>query len=154
MPTFQNTVTIARPADEVFAFLADLGNIPQWNYAIERTVPTSPGPPGVGATYRQTRTIPHCSEETLQITAFEPPSRLTVNGQLGPFQATTSYLLQPVTGGTQLTNDIELDPISALLRPARPLVVPRIRRAVAGNLSALKQLLETGRPAAGHSQRR
>jgi hypothetical protein len=58
MQTFQNTVTIALPADEVFAFLADLSNIPQWNYAIACTVQTSPGPAGVGAAYRQIRTIP------------------------------------------------------------------------------------------------
>ena len=118
MPTFQNTITIACPADEVFAFLADLRNIPKWNYAIERTVQTSPGPARAGASYRQTRTIPRRSEENLQITAFEPPSRLTVNGQLGSFRATTSYLLQPAAGGTRLTNDVELEPISALLRPA------------------------------------
>jgi len=148
MQTFQNTVTIARPADEVFAFLADLRNIPAWNYAIERTMQTSPGPAAVGATYRQTRTIPRHSEETLQITVFEPPSRLTIHGQLGPFQATTSYLLTPATGGTRLTNDVELQPTSALLRPVGPLVVPRIKEAVAGNLSTLKQLLETGRRAA------
>jgi Polyketide cyclase / dehydrase and lipid transport len=90
MDTFQNTVTIARPADEVFAFLADLRNIMEWNYAIARTVQTSPGPAGVGASYRQTRTIPCRSEESLQITVFEPPSRLTVQGQIGPFQAATS----------------------------------------------------------------
>ena len=148
MPTFQNTVTIARPADEVFAFLADLRNIPKWNYAIERTAKTSPGLARVGATYRQTRTIPRRSEENLQITAFEPPSRLTIDGQLGPFQAITSYQLQPVASGTQLTNHVELEPISALLRPVGPLVVPRIEKAVAGNLSTLKQLLETSRSAA------
>ena len=99
MDRFQNTVTIARTTDEVFAFLADLRNIPKWNYAIARTVQTSPGPAGVGATYRQTRTIPRPSEESLQITVFEPPSRLAVQGQIGPFQATTSYLLEPATGG-------------------------------------------------------
>jgi uncharacterized protein YndB with AHSA1/START domain len=148
MQTFQNTVTIARPAEEVFAFLADLRNIPKWNYAIERTVPTSPGPAGAGATYRQTRTIPRRSQENLQITAFEPPSRLTIDGQLGPFQATASYLLQPAAGGTRLTNDVELEPISALLRPVGALVVPRIKEAVAANLSTLKQLLESGCPAA------
>ncbi len=43
MATFQNTVTIARPTNEVFAFLADFGNIPAWNHAIARTVQTSPG---------------------------------------------------------------------------------------------------------------
>jgi hypothetical protein len=53
MATFQNTLTIARPTNEVFAFLADFGNIPAWNYAIARTVQTPPGQPGVGATYRQ-----------------------------------------------------------------------------------------------------
>lgn len=144
MQTFQNTVTIARPANEVFAFLADLRNIPKWNYAIERTVPTSPGPVGVGATYRQTRIIPRRREERLQIAAFEPPVHLTVDAQLGPFRAITSYLLQPAAGGTQLTNDVELEPISALLRPVGLLVVPRIKEAVAGNLGTLKQLLETG----------
>jgi uncharacterized membrane protein len=34
---FGNTVTIQRPCTEVFAFLADLENLPRWNYAISRT---------------------------------------------------------------------------------------------------------------------
>ena len=142
MPTFQNTVTIARPTDEVFAFLADLRNIPKWNYAIERTVPASPGPPGVGATYRQTRTLPRRSEERLEITVFEPPSRIVIKGQLGPFYATTSYLLKPVVGGTQLANDVELEAVSALLRPVGPLAAASIKAAVARNLSALRELLQ------------
>jgi len=80
MATFQNTVTIARPAKEVFAFLADFGNIPAWNYAIARTIQTSPGQAGVGATYRQTRTIPRNSDEDFEVTDFAPPSRLAVPG--------------------------------------------------------------------------
>ena len=142
MQTFQNTITIARPAEEVFALLADLRNRPRWNYAIARTVPTSPRPAGVGATYRQTRTIPRRSEESLEITVFEPPSRIAIKGQLGPFHATTSYLLKPAAGGTQLANDVELEPVSALLRPVGPLAAARIRVAVARNLSTLKEMLE------------
>jgi uncharacterized protein YndB with AHSA1/START domain len=34
MATFQNTVTIRRSVQDVFAFLADFENIPKWNYAI------------------------------------------------------------------------------------------------------------------------
>jgi hypothetical protein len=108
MTAFHNTVTIARTADEVFAFLADFGNIPVWNYAIARTVQTSPGQAGVGATYRQTRAVPRRSEEGFHVTIFAPPSRLAVKGQIGPFNATSSYLLQPAAGGTRLTNDVEL----------------------------------------------
>src|SRR5260370_9618132 len=125
MTAFQNTVTIARPADEFFAFLADFGNIPAWNYAIARTVQTSPGQAGVGATYRQTRTVPRRSEEGFQVTDFAPPRRLAVKGQIGPFNATSSYLLEPAAGGTRLTNDVELKPSSVLLRPFGPLAIPR-----------------------------
>jgi hypothetical protein len=47
----------------VFAFLANFENIPTWNYAISETKKTSPGPVGVGTTYRQLRSIPSRSEE-------------------------------------------------------------------------------------------
>ena len=148
MDEFQNTVTIARPAEEVFAFLADFANVPQWNYAIEQTWQTSPGPAGVGATYRQARTIPRRSEEGFEVTDFAPPSRLAVEGQIGPFNASSSYLLQPTAGGTRLTNDVELEPSSALLRPFGPLAIPTVKAAVARNLGTLKQLLERTRSAA------
>ncbi len=119
MAAFQNTVTIA-PATRtrVFAFLADFGNIPAWNYAIARTVQTSPGPARVGATYRQTRTVPRRSEEGFQVTKFAPPRPSSPSkDKISPFNATSSYLLEPAAGGTRLTNDVELEPSSALLRP-------------------------------------
>ncbi len=146
METFQNTVTITRTAPEVFAFLADFQNIPSWNYAIEQTTRTSPGPVGVGATYRQTRTLPRRSEEDFEVTVFEPPSRLAIQGQFGPFHATTSYLLEPDAGGTRLTNKVELEPSSAMLRLISPLAAPGVKTAVARNLSSLKQLLEEAPP--------
>jgi len=58
MASFENTVTITRPVEEVFTYLADAENLPQWNYAIEQTRKISPGPVGVGTLYRQTRTLP------------------------------------------------------------------------------------------------
>ena len=148
METFQNTVTIRRPANEVFTFLADFQNVPRWNYAIKQTRKTSPGPAGVGATYRQTRTVPRRGEEGFEVTVFEPPSWLAVQGQIGPFYAKTSYLLEPTAGGTRLTNNVELEPSSALLRLIGPLAVPRVKTAVARNLGTLKRLLEGAHPAA------
>ena len=37
MATFENTVTIRRAVEDVFAFLADFENVPSWNYAIVET---------------------------------------------------------------------------------------------------------------------
>jgi uncharacterized membrane protein len=33
---FTNTVSIDRPAEEVFRFVSDLENVPQWKYAVSK----------------------------------------------------------------------------------------------------------------------
>jgi carbon monoxide dehydrogenase subunit G len=144
MATFQNTLTIQRPVDDVFAFLADFENVPTWNYAIVQTKKTSPGPVGVGTTYRQTRSIPTRSEEGFKVTVFEPTTRLEVHGDIGPFTATISYLLAPVGDGTQLINVVDLESASGAGRLLAPLATSRVKTAVAANLDRLKQLLEAG----------
>jgi uncharacterized protein YndB with AHSA1/START domain len=146
MATFENTVTIRRSPKDVFAFLANFENIPTWNYAISETKKTSPGPVGVGTTYRQLRSVPSRSEEGFQVTAFEPSSRLEVHGDIGPFTATISYLLAPTNDGTRLTNVVDLELSSGPLRLAAPLAASRVQTAVAANLDTLKQLLETQEP--------
>jgi uncharacterized protein YndB with AHSA1/START domain len=142
MAMFENTVTIERPAEDVFAFLADFENVPTWNYAIEKTAKTSPGQVGVGTRYRQTRSIPTRREEGFEVTVFQPMSRLAVQGQLGPFRTRASYELKPMAGGTRLTNEVNLEPTSGVLRLVAPLAAPRVKAAVAQNLGKLKQVLE------------
>ena len=144
MATFQNTVTIRRAVEDVFAFLADFENIPTWNYAIVETKKTSPEPVGVGTTYRQIRSIPDRREEGFEVTAFEPTSRLEVHGDIGRFVATISYQLTPTGDGTRLTNAVDLKPSSGVLRLLAPLAAFRVKPAVAANLEKLKEVLETG----------
>ena len=47
-------------------------------------------------------------------------------------------------GGTRLTNEVNLEPTSGVLRLVAPLAVPRVKAAVAQNLGKLKQVLEGG----------
>jgi hypothetical protein len=150
MATFQNTLTIQRSVEDVFAFLADFENLPSWNYAIVETKKTSPGPVGVGTTYRQIRSLPSRSEEGFEVTSFEPTRRLEIQGEIGPFTATISYLLAPKGDGTRLANTVDLQPPSGALRLLAPLAVSRVKTAVAANLDTLKQLLEIG---SGHDVR-
>jgi len=116
MASFENTVIIRRPVEDVFAFLADFENVPAWNSAIVETRKVSPGPVGVGTTYRQTRSVPRRSEEAFEVTVFEPASRLEVQGELGPFRARVRYALEPAGSGTRLTNAVDLGS-SGLLTP-------------------------------------
>jgi len=139
--TFENTVMIARPIQDVFAFLSDLENIPKWNYAIVETRKVSEGPVGLGTIYQQVRSVPSRSEERLEVTAYDPPRHLEIRGQLGPFLSRLSYALDGTGEGTRVTNSVELE----LRGPGRLLgrvAVPRVRDAVAANLRKLKELLE------------
>jgi uncharacterized protein YndB with AHSA1/START domain len=139
--TFQNTVMIRRPIEEVFAFLAEFENIPRWNYAIVETHKVSQGPVGVGTIYQQVRSVPSRSEERFEVTAYNPPHQLEIRGQLGPFPSRLAYALDAVPEGTRVTNSVELE----LRGPGRLLgrvAVPRVRDAVAANLRKLKELLE------------
>ena len=139
--TFENTVMIGRPIEEVFAFLSDFENVPKWNYAIVETRKVSEGPVGVGTIYRQVRSVPSRSEEGFEVIAYDPPRYLAIQGQLGPFPSRLSYALEAVQEGTQVTNSVELK----LRGPGRllgPVAVPRVRDAVDANLRKLKELLD------------
>lgn len=140
---FVNTVEVERPVEEVFAYLADFENVPEWNYAIVETTKLSEGPVGVGTTYRQVRSVPRRSEESFTVTIFEPDRRLVIEGTLGPFDAALEYLLEPTAAGTRLTNEVELRP-RGILRMVGRLAGPRVMEAVGKNLGELKRRLETG----------
>lgn len=138
---FANAVTIERPVHDVFAFVADPVNVPKWNYAIVETRKTSDGPVGVGTTYRQTRSHPTKSEETIRITELVPERRFALRGDLGPFAGTLSYQFEDIGGGTRLTNTAHLE-VRGVMKLASPFATRRVRDAVAANLGDLKQLLE------------
>ncbi len=141
MATFENTVRIRRPIEEVFGFLSQFENVPKWNYAIVETRMVSEGPVGVGTIYRQVRSVPSRSEERFEVTVYNPPRYLEIRGQLGPFPSRLSYALDALPEGTRVTNTVQLE----LRGPGRLLgrvAVPRVRDAVAANLRKLKEVLE------------
>ena len=90
---FANSVTIRRPASEVFAFLVDPANIPKWNYAIDSARQISPGPVGVGTRIQQTRSVPRPATEELLITELVLGRRMVLEGDIGPLSGTRNTRL-------------------------------------------------------------
>ena len=138
---FSNEITIERSPHDVFEFISHLENVPKWNYAIVETRKASEGPVGVGTTYRQVRSLPNRSEETLRVTEFEPNRRFAFEGGLGPFEGTQTYELEEIGGSTRVTNTAELE-ARGIAKLAAPIASSRVRGAVAENLETLKELLE------------
>jgi len=138
---FTNTITIHRPREVVFAYLADLENLPSWNYAIQQTRKVTPGPVEVGSRYHQVRTVPARREESLEVVELEPGRRLSVRGTLNTLPARLDYDLDAEGDTTVLTNTVELS-TSGPLNLVAPVATRRIRSAVADNLDVLRQVLE------------
>ena len=77
------TVEIDRPIAEVWAFIADLENMPQWVNGVTEPAHTSTGPFGEGSTFTSLYTYA-CRTHSVSyaVTAFEPPR---VEATEGPF---------------------------------------------------------------------
>jgi len=102
-----DSVVIARPIEEVWAFMADLENAHTWGLWSEATK-TSDGSVGVGSTFRSTERGGGMKlTAILKITEWEPPKRMTFwsetfpSSRFGPLKpATLSFSLNALEDGT------------------------------------------------------
>ena len=139
MATFENTVMIRRPIEDVFAFLADFENIPSGT-----TLSSRPGrcPRGPSAWGPSTSKSARCRAAAKSASRSPPTTRLAS----WRYEANSGHSLAPLRPGrhprgNRVTNAVELE----LRGPSRLLgrvAVPRVRDAVAANLHKLKELLE------------
>ncbi|HVC81182.1 MAG TPA: SRPBCC family protein [Chloroflexota bacterium] len=141
MLAFENTIHVGRPVAEVFAFLADLENLPKWNYYVLDVRKRSNGPVGVGTTYHQVRKT---DEQELCITELERNHTIVVRTMPPTSLSLTMHFALTEEGGTTCIRD------AWTLDTGRPALLERlgahgIQSAVAENLTKLKELLETGR---------
>jgi uncharacterized membrane protein len=72
---FENTIRVDRPIAEVFTFLADLENIPKWNYYVLDVRKLSDGPIGIGTSYHQVRKT---DEQDFRIIEFDWNQKVAV----------------------------------------------------------------------------
>lgn len=140
MLEFENTIRIARPVEEVFAFLSDFENIPKWNYYVLEVRQLSEGSIGVGTTYHQVR---KSDQQDLRIIEFEPGRTVAVKTlpQSAP-DLKMRFTLYEEGNTTHIRDEWKLN----TGRPSifERLAGGRIKSAVAENLAKLKELLEEG----------
>ena len=143
MPSATNTITINRPPDAVFAFLADGTTGPQRRPGI-LDIEHERGS-GAGARYRQGVTGPGGRRVAAgyEITAFEPGRHLAFLATAGPVRPSGEYRLEAVPEGTRLTFSlgVELSGIKKLLMGG---AVQSTMDAEVKSLGRLKQVLEAG----------
>lgn len=146
MAPITTTTEIARPAEEVFAFVIDPRTMPEWQKGCLRGHMDGPTT-RVGSKCTTLRRIGGREREvTTAITEYEPPHRWADRGIDGPVRAIVGVTVEPLADGSRSRLTIDLDfaghGIGKLLVP---LIVRRqAAREMPKNISRLKERLEAG----------
>ncbi len=146
MFTSSTQVTIDKPIDEVFAFVADARNRPRWDESVQSEELTSPEPIGVGSTVRTTMKSGGGKRRfEWRITEFQAPRHQLIESTEAPFPMTLRYELEPSGEGTSVAFSITGEP-GGVMRLLQPVLSRATQKSLDEAFPRLKRLLETGSP--------
>ncbi len=140
MPRASSEIVIKCPRDEVFAFLANPENDPQWRGGVLDLKRISGS--GIGARYAQGvkgaggRRIP----ADIEITELTPGKAIAFQTLTGPVRPRGRYVLAPADGGTRVRFELDAD-MKGLKRLIAPMVQNTMNHEV-GQLDRLKRVIE------------
>jgi uncharacterized protein YndB with AHSA1/START domain len=134
------TLEIACPAENVFAALTDLEHLPDWQSSAVSS--KADGPLAVGTRVREQRTlIGHVLDNELEVTAYDPPRRFTLEGRGGPVPLSIDHELVEDDGKTVLHVHARAEP-GALFKLAEPMIARTAEQELRADFERLKASLE------------
>ena len=142
MPRASSEIVINRPREDVFAFLADPENDPQWRSGVLDLKRVSGS--GIGARYAQGvkgpggRRIP----ADIEITELIPGTAIAFQTVTGPVRPRGRYQLDAADGGTRVRFELESN-LKGVKRLLGPMVQKTMNNEV-HQLASLKRTIETG----------
>jgi carbon monoxide dehydrogenase subunit G len=143
VPRIEHDVTINRPASEVFQFLTKLDDLPTWQESCLSVQREGEGPIGVGTKWTESRSMMgRESEQTMEITEYEPDQRFTVQSVGGPFTMRIEHALEPAGDGTRLHVVAQAE-MGGVSRLAGPMVKRQARQMFEKDFGTMKQQLES-----------
>jgi len=145
MIKIERTITIHRPVDEVFAYLADFEHAPQYMSGQRAGHTTSTGPTRIGTTFATTSKLLRRST-TNRVTEYESDRRLAWKATSGA-GATTTWGLEPAGASTRVTFTRVAD-TPRVFRFADSFVEQRAGGQIDNDLASLKEHLAVNRSAA------
>ena len=133
---FEHTVTIDRSPEDVYAFLADVSNLPRWQGTV-----TDASIDDDGRIRERRAFLGRRIDSVIEIVAAEAPTRWDLRTVEGPVKFRVEHRLEPADGGTRLSVVGEGD-ARGFGRLAGPLLGRQVQRQAEQDFTRLKQLLE------------
>jgi ligand-binding SRPBCC domain-containing protein len=140
----EESVVINRPPEEVFDYVANRENLPEWSAPIQEVQKETQGPlVEEGARFTTVaKFLGQRFETPFEVSVHEPPRRHTDRSTGGPFPQEFTHIFEEVEGGgTRLTEVTDAEP-GGFFRLAGPLLEIAGRRQFRADLDTLKDLLE------------
>lgn len=139
------TTFIDRPPQEVFDYMSDVTNFPEWQADTVSAEWLAEGPIGVGSkATSEARMMGIKMKADFEITNWDPPSSWGMKGGIGPMTFENLNRFESQDGGTQMVQEFQGE-LSGFLRFAEGMVLRRLTKQVAKDGQALKALLEAAR---------
>ncbi len=143
MIDFEVSETIGAPASEVFGFVSDLRNDPQWHSDVAEAQLDDGSSVTLGSAFTvRFNASMGPSEGRMLVHEYSSPHRVVFHGQVGKMQPVVTMLVEPKGSGARVTRRVEMQP-SGLLRLAAPLLGGMMRKHNRKFLANLKRLLES-----------
>ncbi len=142
MFTSRVAVVIARPRDEVFRFIEDARNRPQWDDSVDSEELTSPEPIGVGTTIRtKLRSMGREYQYDWRVVEHQPPSHMTIESTAGPFPTTLVFHVREHDAGSLVEFSVTGRP-GGTLRLLQPMIARNTQQNLNRGFPRLKAVLE------------
>lgn len=139
MQRVERTARIPAPPSEVFAYLADLDNLAEWQSGIVSAERVDAGPMRVGSSANVTRELMgQRMAVPLTVTDHEPPSRLGIASEVSGVRAAAMLELTPADDGTATDIGFAMEIRGSMLTA---FMEPMIAGAAQGDIDASLQRL-------------
>ena len=137
------SMVINRPVADVFAFVANLENLPKWDTDFQEAKRLTSTPDGVGATYQCLLKISgKGATQKVETTEYAVNKKITYESEPTRIaKARVSIQFESVAEGTKITSLLQPE-FYGLFRFFEPMMAGLIRKSHIAHLSNLKPLLE------------
>lgn len=141
------TITINAPAENVFAYVADISRHGEWGNPGQKlsVQKTSEGPIGVGSTFASTGQQFGTQNDTVKITEYVPNSRVAYQAEGNAGLIEHTFDLKPAGEGVEVTKTFEALKPKFPLNVLKPIVYNFIQPgALKSDLERIKANVEGG----------
>jgi uncharacterized membrane protein len=137
------STVVSRPLADVFSYLADFDNLPQYDPWVTSIAKTSAGPVGVGSTWTHRRVQGRRTiNAPIELVEYEPNRRITItSGSKGFEVRSTQSFTASGAGATEVTEVLQMR-LSGITRLFEPIIRRQVPQQGADVHRRFKEILE------------